>query len=352
MKILIRATNWIGDAIMSIPALQAIRCREPQAEISILARRAVAGIYENQPFADRILPVEDAPDPIKGLRELHFDVAILLQNAFSAAWLVWRARIPQRIGYARDGRSLLLTRAIPVPKSGEIPVHESYYYLELLHRAGWLTESADQLQYQLAHQLPPVDEIRLHIDPAARELANQLQLEAGAKPNAPRIALAPGASYGSAKCWPTERFAALADRLVRRFDADVIVFGAHSEREVASRIQSHMQTRAINLVGHTPPQELAAHFAACDIFVGNDSGAMHVAAAAGLPVVAIFGPTDPDGTAPVTERKTVVRKPPSCSPCFLRECPIDHRCMTRIEVSDVENAINEWASQIPLVPRA
>src|SRR6202050_3571898 len=128
VKILIRATNWIGDAIMSIPALQAIRCREPQAEISILARRAVAGIYENQPFANEILPLEDAPDPAAGLRELRFDVAILLQNAFSAAWLVWRAKIPERIGYARDGRSPLLTRAIPVPKNGEIPAHE--YFLK------------------------------------------------------------------------------------------------------------------------------------------------------------------------------------------------------------------------------
>jgi len=202
VKILIRATNWIGDAIMSIPALQAIRCREPQAEISILARRAVAGIYENQPFANEILPLEDAPDPVAGLRELRFDVAILLQNAFSAAWLVWRAKIPERIGYARDGRSPLLTRAIPVPKNGEIPAHESFYYLELLHRAGWLVETSDQLQYQLAHQLPPVEEIRLHVDPAARDAADQLQLQSGAHPNAPRIAFAPGASYGSAKCWP------------------------------------------------------------------------------------------------------------------------------------------------------
>jgi heptosyltransferase II len=334
LKILVRATNWIGDAVMSIPALEAIRCREPQARISIVARRGVAALYQNQNFVDEILALEDSENPVAELRALRFDVAILLQNAFNAAWMAWRAGIPKRIGYARDGRSLLLTQSISLPKQGEIPAHESYYYLELLRRAGWL------------NQLPTVESIRLKVDAQSLERARKVQKQSGARPSALCIALAPGAAFGSAKCWPPERFAELADRLVRRFDADVIIFGAKSERQVAARIISRMQTKAIDLLGLTPAEDLAGHFAACDVFVGNDSGAMHVAAAIGLPVVAIFGSTDPNGTAPVTTRKTIVRKPPSCSPCFLRECPIDHRCMTKIEVSEVEEEVRRWVDLV------
>jgi heptosyltransferase II len=330
LKVLVRATNWVGDAIMAIPALQAIRAREPKSEITILARRWVSAIYQGQGLADHLTVLEDLPNPSARIREERFDAAILLQNAFNAAWLAWRAGIQERIGFARDGRSWLLTRAIPVPAAGEIPAHESYYYLELLRRAGWL------------RQLPTVDDIRLAIAPENREKAKKHIVSAGARASSRRIAIAPGAAYGSAKCWPPERFAELADRLIARFDADVILFGAPSERDIAARIASGMRRRAVNLTGETSIEDLPAYFSACDVFVGNDSGAMHVAAAAGVPVVAIFGSTDPDGTAPVTSRRSLVRNAPSCSPCFLRQCPMDHRCMTRIEVGLVEEAVRKW----------
>ncbi len=333
MKILVRATNWVGDAIMAIPALQAIRTHEPNAEITILARRWVSALYERQGLADQLLVLEDLADASAKLRAGHYDASILMPNAFHAAWLAWRAGIPERIGYARDGRSALLTRAIPVPAAGEIPAHETYYYLELLRRSGWL------------NQLPEVGEIRLTISPESRARAEKHKIAAGARPASRRIAVAPGAAYGSAKCWPPERFAELADRLIARFDADVILFGAPSERDIAARIASGMRHRSVNLTGETPIEDLPAHFSACDVFVGNDSGAMHVAAAAGVPVVAIFGSTDPDGTAPVTSRRTLVRVAPSCSPCFLRQCPVDHRCMTRIEVGLVEEAARRWLEQ-------
>jgi len=333
LKILVRATNWVGDAIMAIPALQAIRAREPNAEITILARRWVSALYRDQGLADKLLVLEDLSDPSAALREAHYDSAILFQNAFQAAWLGWRAGIPERIGYARDGRSELLTRAIPVPSPGEIPAHETYYYLELLRRAGWL------------EKLPSVDEIRLVLSADSRERAAERIAAATGRASSRRIAIAPGAAYGSAKCWPPERFAELADRLIARFDADVILFGAPSEREIAARIAAGMRKRAVNLAGQTPIEDLPAYFSACDIFIGNDSGAMHVAAAAGVPVVAIFGSTDPEGTAPVTSRRTLVRVAPSCSPCFLRQCPVDHRCMTRIDVALVEEAARNWLEQ-------
>jgi heptosyltransferase-2 len=330
VKILVRATNWVGDAILCVPALRAVRGRWPEAEISILAKRWVSAVYEGQELADRLLVIEDFADLAGALSAEKFDCAILFQNAFHAAWLAWRAGIAERIGYARDGRSALLTRAIAVPRDGEIPTHEVYYYAELVRRAGWISD------------LPKIDEIRLSVGDAARAAAEKRMIAAGARSGARRIAFAPGAAYGSAKCWPVERFAELADRLIARFDADVILFGAPSERDIAERIASGMRRRPVNLAGQTSIAELSAYFSACDLFIGNDSGAMHVAAGAGVPVVAIFGSTDPEGTTPLTLKRTLVRHAPSCSPCFLRHCPVDHRCMTRIEVDAVESAAAGW----------
>jgi len=332
MKILVRAPNWVGDAVMAIPALEAIRRIHAAAEIAILAPPAVADLYRDQPFVDRILEC-DKSGQYKGLwgreklvgelRRERFDLAILLQNAFEAAWLAWRAGIPERAGYARDGRGPFLTKPICVPKEGEIPRHESQYYLELIRRAGWSDSRGEIAPIRLCVPLP------------ARESAKAAVLRAGAREGAWRCAIAPGASYGAAKCWPPERFASLADRLISECGADVILFGTPNEKEMAARICSAMQNRPISLVGQTSMRDLAALFSSCSIFIGNDSGAMHVAAAAGLPVIGIFGSTDPGGTAPVTSQFTLIREVVSCSPCFLRSCPVDHRCMTRIGVDSV-----------------
>ena len=336
MKILVRAPNWVGDAVMAIPALEAIRQTHPQDEICLLARPAVADLFAGQPFADRTIRYDfrgahrgwiGRENLAAQLRAEKFDAAALLQNAFDAAWLAWRAGIPVRIGYARDARGPLLTQAIPVPHDNEIPMHESHYYLELLRRAGW-TDA-------VGANLSPV---RLQIPAEAREAAESRLQAAGSAPGKWRCAIAPGASYGAAKCWPPERFAQVADRLISECGADVIFFGTPQEKEVAGRIRSQMKSPGIFLVGETSMRELAAMFACCSLFIGNDSGAMHVAAAAGISVVGIFGSTDPEGTRPVTDQFDLIREPVSCSPCFLRRCPVDHRCMTRIAVSSVFQA--------------
>jgi heptosyltransferase-2 len=335
MKMLIRAPNWIGDAVMAIPALDTIRRLRANDEICILARPVVAELFSSQPFADRILEYDfrgkhdgwlGRERLVAELRKEKFDVAMLLQNAFEAAWLAWRSGIPERIGYARDARSPLLTKAIRVPGDDEIPKHESHYYLELLRRAGWCEASRVSLP------------IRLLVADVARTTAESALRNAGSKENTWRVAIAPGASYGSAKCWPPERFAHLADRLISESGADVIFFGTPGEKEIAARIFSIMKLRAISMVGETSARDLAALFASCSAFIGNDSGAMHVAAAAGLPVIGIFGSTDPEGTAPLTEQFTLIREGVSCSPCFLRRCPVDHRCMERITVDSVFTA--------------
>ena len=341
MKILVRATNWVGDAIMSIPALYAMRQRWPEAQIVILGRPWVAELYRGQPFVDSVLILDDASGSLAGnagtaseLRGAGFDCAILLQNAFSAAWLAWRAKIPQRIGYARDGRSFLLTEAVKVPKGGEIPAHEAFYYLELLRRAGWL------------QALPEVTQITLNLAAGAADAAEGRLCKAGIRAGKKRIALAPGAAYGSAKCWAPERFAETADALIDDFDADVILFGASSELEICRQIADRMRHRPVVLAGQTSIGELPALFSRCSLFIGNDSGAMHVAAAVGVPVVAVFGSTDPHGTAPVTSLKRLVQHPVACSPCFLRKCPIDHRCMKRVPVKDVRAAAAQSLEQV------
>jgi heptosyltransferase-2 len=329
MKILVRATNWVGDAIVSIPALRAIRARWLDAEITVLARPWVADLYSNSGLCNSsiVLPAAGASGGLSrvlgAIRGKRFDRAILFPNSFHAAWIAWRSGIPERIGYARDGRSFLLTQAVALPKAGEILDHEVYYYLELLRRVGWIDS------------LPQIDEILLPIAPAAIEKGRERLQAAGARKGKLRIAFGPGAAYGSAKCWPPERFAELGDRLIADCDADVILFGTVSERETTERIAARMRHSPLNFSGQTTIGDLASLFAACSLFIGNDSGAMHVAAAAGLPIVAIFGPTDPDGTAPLSRNRVVVRRAVSCSPCFLRHCPIDHRCMERIEVDAV-----------------
>jgi heptosyltransferase-2 len=345
VKILIRATNWVGDAIMALPALRAVRRRYSDAEIVIVARPYVADIYHDQEICNRLV----AYDPrgshagfsgrerlAADLRVQKFDVALLMQNAFDAAWLAWRAKIPERIGYARDGRSFLLTKAVPLPRHGEIPAHEKFYYLELLRRAGWL----DSVQEEAF--------ISLRVSEDKRRSADEFLCKSGARHGAPRIAIGAGASYGSAKCWPPSRFAEVASRLQSQADVDVILFGTAAEASVSTAISAEMRRPPVDLTGKTTIADLPALLSQCHLFIGNDSGAMHVAAAVGLPIVAVFGPTDPLGTAPVTPHSSIVQQKPYCSPCFLRRCPTDHRCMTAITADMVEAAVKPWLPSIPV----
>jgi heptosyltransferase II len=347
VKILVRATNWVGDAIMALPALRALRGRFLDAQISIVARPYVADIYRDQGICDRLVAYDPrgshaglaGRERLAGeLRAEKFDLALLLQNAFDAAWLAWRAGARERIGYARDGRSILLTKAVPVPRPGETPAHEQFYYLELLRRAGLVDNP-------MAEKF-----ISLNVNPQAKEQARERLAAAGVRASGMRIAVGAGASYGSAKCWPPERFAQVADQMKAQFDADVILFGTAAETPVTSAIASGMKHAPIDLAGKTTIAELPALLSQCHLFIGNDSGAMHVAAAVGLPVVAVFGPTDPDGTAPVTPQRTIVQEKPYCSPCFLRRCPTDHRCMTRVTPDSVATAAHTWLKSAEVHP--
>ncbi|MFQ5663680.1 MAG: lipopolysaccharide heptosyltransferase II [Terriglobia bacterium] len=339
-KILVRVPNWVGDAVLCLPALDTLREQFPGAELTVLARPGVAELYRSRPGVDRVwlLDHRGRHRGLAGVRRLggelraeRFEGAVLFQNAFQAALIAFLARIPRRLGYARDARGPLLTEAIPPPRPGEIPAHETYYYLELLRRAGWFAA------------LPVVERIPLAPAPAAIERMRIRLRELGCgepgRSEHLRVVLAPGATYGSAKCWLPERYAAVADRLVEAYDAAVLLCGPPAEAPLGEAITARMRTRPISLIGATTLEEFLALLPSVDLFIGNDSGAMHLAAGVGLPQVIIFGPTDEAATGPLNPRARLVKHPVSCSPCLLRHCPVDHRCMTRIGVDDVWSAV-------------
>jgi len=325
-RVLVRATNWLGDAVMSLPAIRAIRRVFPHAHLAVAARPSVADLYAREKAIDRVISYPAAKgwgakrDFAARLRAERFDGAILLQNAFDAVLIAWLAAIPERIGYNRDGRGLLLTQAIAVPEPGDIPRHERFYYLELLRRAGMI------------ERLPADDAIRLDGIDAARD-AGAAHL-AAIRIEGPAIGISPGAAYGNAKRWLPERFAEAAARL----NMPAIVFGSASERALCEEVAIALRSAGRdvrNLAGETTLREFIDVAAACSLFLTNDSGAMHVASALGVPTVTVFGATDETSTGPAGPLARIVREHAECSPCLLRECPIDHRCMTRVTADQV-----------------
>lgn len=338
-RVLVRATNWIGDAVMSLPALRALREANPGAHIAILAKPWVGDLYGREPFCDELIPYEAASgvrdlgskmDAARALRGMDFDTAILLQNAFEAAMVAWVARIPRRIGYNRDGRGLLLTHPVPVPKPGEIPRHERYYYLELLRRAG------------LIPKLPQVDAIRLEGARDARHGGIELLRAAGLGDFV--VGISPGAAYGTAKRWLPDRFAEAVAAISARTGASAAVFGSAAERPLCEEVAAALRKAGVtvrNFAGETTLAQFIAMAAACRVLLTNDSGAMHIASALGTPTVTVFGATDDTTTGPTGPLARVVREPVDCSPCLLRECPIDHRCMTRVDAARVARAALE-----------
>lgn len=318
-----RATNWVGDAVMSLPALRALRERYPQAHIAILAKPWVGDLYGREPFCNELIPYTPKTLPEKwaagrALASRGFDKAILLQNAFEAAAVAWAARIPERVGYARDGRSFLLTRAVAVPEPGE---HERFYYLELLKRAG------------IIDRVPECEAIRLDGAPAARAAGLERFRSRGMGEVV--IGVSPGAAYGSAKRWIPEHFSEAASRVARELDATVAVFGSAVERDVCEQVARGVTVPVHNFAGETSLGEYIELAAACRAYLTNDSGPMHIASALGLPTVAVFGATNHVTTGPTGPLAKVVRENVECSPCLKRECPIDHRCMTRVSAERV-----------------
>jgi len=319
VNILIRATNWIGDAVMSLPALRAVRTRFPDARITVLAKPWVAALYEGERSIDGVIPLEGRWQTILRLRAGHFDWGILFPNSFDSALVLRLGGVKRISGYARDARGFLLTDAIPRPLPGQIPRHERFYYLELLRRAG------------VIDVLPDVPEIQLDSLDAKRRRGEKAFLAAGV--SLPVIGVSPGAAYGGAKRWIPERFSEAASRLAAQYGASVAVFGSAAEKVLCDSVAVAAGGRSF--AGETSLRDFIDMAAACHLFLTNDSGAMHIAAATGVPSITVFGPTDETATGPLGDQAVRLRHPVECAPCMRRECPIDHRCMTRVTADDV-----------------
>ena len=329
-KILIRSTNWIGDAIMTTPAVRSIKENFPDAEVTMLALPWMADVFSASPYVDRILSY-DKKGNHHGLRgmmrlsqQLHdcgFDAAILLQNAFEAAFITFLARIPVRAGYKRDGRSLLLSHRVKIRQETR-KIHQVFYYQRLLEELG-LTCGSNELFLQL-----PEKEKEWEIKYREKFGSNMV------------IGINPGAAYGPAKCWPVEKYGELAAYLHKETGAQFLVFGTEADIRTGDEIAGYSSKNIDNMAGKTSLAQAMSLIDICDVFVTNDSGLMHVAAALHKPLVAIFGSTDPVATGPFSENALVLPTKMSCQPCLKQECSKGHfRCMHDITVSDVAQSI-------------
>lgn len=307
-RIAIRAPNWLGDVVLSLPAVRDIRSAFPEAKISVIARPSVAALYEAVPEVDAVLEAKGLGGEVEVLRA-GFDLALLLTNSFGTALAPFLAGVPERWGYATQGRSVLLTRRAPVPANirGRSQVH---YYRAMLAAMG--LPASDALDTSIA---PP---------PAWKDAGRAL-LGPGRF-----FGIAPGAAKGSAKQWPPERFAAAADRLSSELGARAVLLGSAADAGAADAVAKAVKSPATNLCGKTDLRAFVGLVSCLDGLVANDSGAMHVGAALGIPTVGVFGPTNPEETHPVGRRAAFVRGVAECSPCPHATCPIDHRCMTSV----------------------
>ena len=329
---MIRGTNWIGDSVMSLAALREVRRLFPHHHLTLLVRDWVAALFENQGLVDEILPLDTTSPNLRTVFQLlprirHFGSALLFQNAFQAALLTRLAGIPERIGYNTDGRTLFLTRRAR-PRIKELNRHQIYYYLDLLYQTGLSPQ--DYLN-------DPDFKPDIHLSPTEEGIqrADALLRAADVSGQRPTILINPGAFYGSAKRWFTNRYAALADRLIEEDQAQILIIGSAGEQAIAQEIQSLTKQRLTILTGQTDLPTLIGLLSQCDLLLTNDSGPMHLAAALDTPQVAILGSTDEVATGPFSPRARVIHKHVECSPCLLRECPIDLRCFSRIGVDEV-----------------
>lgn len=362
-KILVRGVNWLGDAVMTTPALQRLRERFPNAKITLLTESKLADLWTHHPAVDETISFsreEGAFAVARRLRHQRFDLALIFPNSFRSAFESWRAAIPVRVGYGGNARSLLLTRRVAHPAKEfkmrkrsvtevrklvasnsvssrtEVPAtaHHIHHYLRLVKAAG----ASDELMRPQIYVRP--------------EETSAFSRKFGLSGQRKLFGLNPGAEYGPAKRWPGENFIAAAIEISRAVKASWLIFGGAGDVELASRIASEINSGfrkqtsngliAISTAGQTTLRELCAGLALCSTVLTNDSGPMHVAAAVGARVVVPFGSTSPELTGPGLpddERHTILRSSPPCAPCFLRACPIDLRCLTQIKVAEAVAAV-------------
>ena len=334
-RVLVKEVNWLGDLVMSLPALKAVRHAFPSTRLSVLVKAELATFFDGAGWLDEVIPyrvgrsiggLADRRHVVAEIRSRRFDLAILFPRSFESAFWTALARVPRRVGFAADGRGLMLTHKLSRP-AALFRSHQVYDYLYLLrHTLGIEGDRTDVA--------PDVHE--------THRAAMRDWLGAQRRRDGRLIALAVGAAYGPAKEWPVARYAALVDRLAERHGAECVLIGSPGERARCELVAQASRRAPLNAAGQTSVGQLVALLSLCDGFAGNDSGAMHVAAALGLPTVGIFASTNPQRTGPLGARAQALYHRIECSPCLERTCRFGHyNCLKQVTVDEVETALVE-----------
>jgi heptosyltransferase-2 len=331
-KIVIRAPNWIGDSILALPALNNLKRNFPESELWIAANEWVKDFFRMMDLFEGVIPLLEQNSlnnlhlTARRLREFSFDLGILLTNSFGSALLFYLAKIPQRWGYKKDGRSLLLTKRVSAQNQGSHR-HQAQYYLDLLSGLGLKNYSTEM-------------KILLNNEELAK--TKEWLKSQNIDTQKPLVVLNPGASYGPAKMWPASKYSELASLLQEKNDAQILVVGTEAEISLAERVAAEMSEKPFILSGKTDLSRLAAVISCSNLFISNDSGPMHLANALNIPVIALFGPTEPLRTGPYQEPYILFHKGAPCWPCSYRVCPFDHRCMMSITAPEVSEACQKF----------
>ena len=330
-RVVVRGTNWVGDSVMTVPALRALRRVLPDAHITLAIRPGARGIFSEADFIDDVL-VYDRKGPLSVIRQIRewkrrkFDLAVLFQNAFEAALIPFLAGVPLRLGYATESRQALLTHPLALP-DWRSSRHEVFYYL-------YVIAALEQMLFGTSSICEADPDASIQISENRKVEATDLLHAHGVREDAPVVAICPGSINSRAKRWPAEAYASLADRLIDS-NRQVLLIGSKDEADVSQDVTSRMRNRPVVLTGKTSLDQITAVLSAVDLIVTNDTGPAHIGAALGRPTIVIFGPTNPLTTRPFSPVAEILMHPPDCAPCMLRDCPIDHRCMTAITVDEV-----------------
>jgi lipopolysaccharide heptosyltransferase II len=314
-RILIRSSNWLGDAVMNVPAVRAIKNGRPDAHVTVVASEKIAAIWKLIPEVDEVLAL-----PNKSLfaasrliaRQQRFDVAVLFPNSLRVA--LEARRIPRTVGYRGHARSWLLNQIVREARRPGPPEHHAIRFLRIAEDCGADVDLTAKIEN---FSLTQTSNIKTKIS----------------------FGLCPGAEYGPAKRWLPERFAEVATAMSAKAKAKWILFGTKSDETIGQTIAIALGENCTNRIGQTTLEELISELRDCRALLTNDTGTMHLAALLGVPVVAIFGSTEPALTAPLGGQHQIIRRHVECSPCFLRECPIDFRCMKEVTTEQVIDAM-------------
>jgi lipopolysaccharide heptosyltransferase II len=315
-RILIRAPNWLGDSVITIPAVRAIKNGRPDAHITIAAPEKNAAVWKLVPEVDEVLSIPNRSllGTVAAIRrQTRFDAAVLFPNSLRAALEVWLAGVPRRAGYRGHRRSRLLNQIVPERKKIGPLEHQADRYLDLAREFGASTGDVAKI------------DITLRSEPASDHKM--------------KLGLCPGAEYGPAKRWLPDRFAEVASTIAVQMPAQWFLYGTSTDSEIGRAIEAGLGDKCVNRIGQTTLDELISELRDCRLLLTNDTGTMHLATLLGVPVVAIFGSTEPRLTGPLGQRDRVIRHQVECSPCFLRKCPIDFRCMKAVAVDEVVTAV-------------